>query len=144
MPLQTHGWKQWEDEASSYHSAFSNVWKNTCGFGSGVSSKEAEEMRNGLWLTRSRCLEEKDLYGYEFGLTWVVFVMQQKELIQLKCEARLKAESLQDALKQLFFIDAIDANGTITTIRKTMAGAIEEKETKPKAARTKMFWILQS
>ncbi|GKB96573.1 probable pre-mRNA-splicing factor ATP-dependent RNA helicase DEAH4 [Tanacetum coccineum] len=30
-------------------------------------------------------------------------------------------ESLQDALKQLFLIDAIDSNGTITTIRKTMA-----------------------
>ncbi|GKA02426.1 probable pre-mRNA-splicing factor ATP-dependent RNA helicase DEAH4 [Tanacetum coccineum] len=32
------------------------------------------------------------------------------------------AESLQDALKQLFLIDAIDANGTITNIGKTMAG----------------------
>ncbi|GJX66073.1 probable pre-mRNA-splicing factor ATP-dependent RNA helicase DEAH4, partial [Tanacetum coccineum] len=31
------------------------------------------------------------------------------------------AESLQDALKQLFLIDAIDANGTITSIGKTMA-----------------------
>nr|GEX78261.1 probable pre-mRNA-splicing factor ATP-dependent RNA helicase DEAH4 [Tanacetum cinerariifolium] len=30
-------------------------------------------------------------------------------------------ESLQDALKQLFLIDAIDANGTITSIWKTMA-----------------------
>nr|GFA29249.1 probable pre-mRNA-splicing factor ATP-dependent RNA helicase DEAH4 [Tanacetum cinerariifolium] len=30
-------------------------------------------------------------------------------------------ESLQDALKQLFLIDAIDANGTITSIGKTMA-----------------------
>nr|GEV77455.1 probable pre-mRNA-splicing factor ATP-dependent RNA helicase DEAH4 [Tanacetum cinerariifolium] len=30
------------------------------------------------------------------------------------------AESLQDALKQMFLIDAIDANGTITSIGKTM------------------------
>nr|GFC04568.1 probable pre-mRNA-splicing factor ATP-dependent RNA helicase DEAH4 [Tanacetum cinerariifolium] len=32
------------------------------------------------------------------------------------------SESLQDALKQLFLIDAIDANGTITSIGKTMVG----------------------
>ena len=32
------------------------------------------------------------------------------------------AESLQDALKQLFLIDALDENGTITPVGKTMAG----------------------
>lgn len=32
------------------------------------------------------------------------------------------AESLQDALKQLYLIDAIDENGLITRIGKTMAG----------------------
>nr|GFC64661.1 probable pre-mRNA-splicing factor ATP-dependent RNA helicase DEAH4 [Tanacetum cinerariifolium] len=30
-------------------------------------------------------------------------------------------ESLHDALKRLFLIDAIDANGTVTSIGKTMA-----------------------
>ena len=32
------------------------------------------------------------------------------------------AESLEDALKQLFLIDAIDENGSITHIGRTMAG----------------------
>lgn len=32
------------------------------------------------------------------------------------------AESLQDALKQLYLIDAIDENGLITRVGKTMAG----------------------
>ncbi|GJR33622.1 kinase-like domain-containing protein, partial [Tanacetum coccineum] len=41
-------------------------------------------------------------------------------------------ESLQDALKQLFLIDAIDANGTITNIGKTMA----ELPLEPSLART--------
>ncbi|GKB52416.1 probable pre-mRNA-splicing factor ATP-dependent RNA helicase DEAH4 isoform X2, partial [Tanacetum coccineum] len=40
------------------------------------------------------------------------------------------AESLQDALKQLFLIDAIDANGTITSIGKT------ELPLEPSLART--------
>ncbi|GKB51941.1 probable pre-mRNA-splicing factor ATP-dependent RNA helicase DEAH4 isoform X1 [Tanacetum coccineum] len=42
------------------------------------------------------------------------------------------AESLQDALKQLFLIDAIDVNGTITNIGKTMA----ELPLEPSLART--------
>ncbi|KAI7741710.1 hypothetical protein M8C21_026510 [Ambrosia artemisiifolia] len=41
-------------------------------------------------------------------------------------------ESLQDALKQLFLIDAIDENGTITSIGKTMA----ELPLEPSLART--------
>nr|GEZ23481.1 probable pre-mRNA-splicing factor ATP-dependent RNA helicase DEAH4 [Tanacetum cinerariifolium] len=41
-------------------------------------------------------------------------------------------ESLQDALKQLFLIDAIDANGTITSIGKIMA----ELPLEPLLART--------
>ncbi|XP_071706104.1 probable pre-mRNA-splicing factor ATP-dependent RNA helicase DEAH4 [Rutidosis leptorrhynchoides] len=41
-------------------------------------------------------------------------------------------ESLQDALKQLFLIDAIDENGTITAIGKTMA----ELPLEPSLART--------
>lgn len=32
------------------------------------------------------------------------------------------AESLEDALKQLYLIDAIDENGSITSIGRTMAG----------------------
>lgn len=32
------------------------------------------------------------------------------------------AESLQDALKQLYLIDAIDESGTITSIGQKMAG----------------------
>jgi HrpA-like RNA helicase len=32
------------------------------------------------------------------------------------------AESLQDALKQLYLIDAIDENGAITSIGRKMAG----------------------
>lgn len=32
------------------------------------------------------------------------------------------AESLEDALKQLYLIDAIDENGSITSIGQTMAG----------------------
>ncbi|PWA36213.1 RNA helicase family protein [Artemisia annua] len=42
------------------------------------------------------------------------------------------SESLQDALKQLFLIDAIDENGTITNIGKTMA----ELPLEPSLART--------
>lgn len=34
----------------------------------------------------------------------------------------MAAESLEDALKQLYLIDAIDENGSITRIGKTMAG----------------------
>lgn len=34
------------------------------------------------------------------------------------------AESLQDALKQLFLIDAIDENGNITSIGNTMSGML--------------------
>nr|GFA62923.1 probable pre-mRNA-splicing factor ATP-dependent RNA helicase DEAH4 isoform X2 [Tanacetum cinerariifolium] len=41
-------------------------------------------------------------------------------------------ESLQDALKQLFLIDAIDANGTVTSIGKIMA----ELPLEPSLART--------
>lgn len=32
------------------------------------------------------------------------------------------AESLEDALKQLYLVDAIDENGTITSLGRTMAG----------------------
>ena len=32
------------------------------------------------------------------------------------------AEALQDALRQLYLIDAIDENGSITSIGRTMAG----------------------
>lgn len=32
------------------------------------------------------------------------------------------AESLQDALRQLYLIDAIDENGSITSVGRTMAG----------------------
>lgn len=32
------------------------------------------------------------------------------------------AESLEDALKQLYLIDAIDENGLITKVGRTMAG----------------------
>lgn len=32
------------------------------------------------------------------------------------------AESLQDALKQLYLIDAIDENGAVTSIGRKMAG----------------------
>lgn len=34
----------------------------------------------------------------------------------------MAAESLEDALKQLYLIDAIDENGSITRIGQTMAG----------------------
>lgn len=34
----------------------------------------------------------------------------------------MAAESLEDALKQLYLIDAIDENGSITKIGQTMAG----------------------
>ncbi|KAF5818098.1 putative RNA helicase [Helianthus annuus] len=44
----------------------------------------------------------------------------------------LAVESLQDALKQLFLIDAIDENGTITRIGKTMS----ELPLEPSLART--------
>ncbi|GKC57945.1 hypothetical protein Tco_1085543 [Tanacetum coccineum] len=36
-----------------------------------------------------------EVYRYEFGLTFVVFIMQQKELIQLRCEARLKCSPIR-------------------------------------------------
>lgn len=32
------------------------------------------------------------------------------------------AESLEDALKQLYLIDAIDENGAITSVGRTMSG----------------------
>lgn len=44
--------------------------------------------------------------------------------IKMTFHGSAAAESLQDALKQLFLIDAIDENGTITSIGKTMAGIL--------------------
>nr|GEY63462.1 ribonuclease H-like domain-containing protein [Tanacetum cinerariifolium] len=54
--------------------------------------KKQKGSEDGLWLTRHFC---HIVYGYELGLTWVVFVMQQKELTEFKCEARLKGSPIR-------------------------------------------------
>nr|GEV41400.1 probable pre-mRNA-splicing factor ATP-dependent RNA helicase DEAH4 isoform X2 [Tanacetum cinerariifolium] len=66
-----------------------------------------------------------------YCLVLYVSIIHQPECIPLML-LRSAAESLQDAIKQLFLIDAIDANGTITIIGKTMA----ELPLEPSLART--------
>lgn len=58
-----------------------------------------------------------------FISTYILLVILCTWFINLRQNSHASAgESLEDALKQLYLIDAIDENGTITHIGRTMAG----------------------
>ena len=44
------------------------------------------------------------VYGFEFGLMWADFVMWQRELIWLKCEASLKGGFYVNPEAEMFLI----------------------------------------
>ncbi|RZS17425.1 hypothetical protein BHM03_00049561 [Ensete ventricosum] len=57
-----------------------------------------------------------------FVLVLTVFMFLSKRCVKNKLPIVSAGESLEDALRQLYLIDAIDENGEITEIGKAMAG----------------------